>query len=384
MQYRQIGNTDLVTSVIGLGCEGLDGKSPQEVKAMIDTALDAGINYIDMFMPQPEIRSNLGKALKGRRDKVIIQGHLCTVYEDGQYNRTRDLDKIKESFEDLLVRLDTDCIDVGMIHFVDSENGFNNVFNSEIYEYAKELKEKGVIKYIGMSSHNPEIALKAVLAGYIDVLMFSVNPAFDFEDIECNIYEQIDFKGFEDGKDAEVDSLRSELFIECSSRGVGITVMKAFAGGRLLSDEQSPFGKALTPVQCIEYALSRPGVVNVLPGCVSVEETEQCLAYLNATPEEKDYSEIFSCGEKFTVAVTGRCMYCNHCKPCASNIDIAAVTKYLDIALMHDEPPKSVVAHYNELEFNATDCIECGKCETRCPFGVKITENMRRAQRVFK
>lgn len=380
MLYRKIGNTGLETSVIGLGCEGMEGMSSSGVTKMFDAAIDSGINYLDLFMPQPDIRTKIGEALKGRREKIIIQGHLCTFFEDGQYTRTRDINKTKEAFEDLLKRLDTDYIDVGMLHFVDSEEGYRNVFETEIFDYVKELKAEGKIKFVGMSSHDPKIALKAVRSGLIDVLMFSINPVFDFEDVNSDIYEQLEYKGL--GKEnLEVDSARSELFAECAARGVGITVMKTFAAGRLLSETDSPFGKALSVFQCIEYALSRPGVVNVLPGCRSIEEIKEVVSWCEASDEEKNYSDIFTDNPMF--ALTGKCMYCNHCRPCASNIDIAAVTKYLDLALMSDDVSESVAEHYNQLEFNAMDCLQCGQCETRCPFGVRIMENMLRAQRIF-
>lgn len=92
-------------------------------------------------------------------------------------------------------RLQTDYIDVGMIHYVDSEEDFQTVFGGPVLEYAKELKEKGVIHHIGMSSHNPHIALKAVESGVVDVLMFSINPAYDMESADTDIYDLMEFKG---------------------------------------------------------------------------------------------------------------------------------------------------------------------------------------------
>jgi predicted aldo/keto reductase-like oxidoreductase len=79
MKYRTIGKTGFKAGVIGLGCEGLLNKNAGEVEKMVNTALDGGINMIDFFSPQKEARSNLGKALKGRRDKVFIQGHIGSV-----------------------------------------------------------------------------------------------------------------------------------------------------------------------------------------------------------------------------------------------------------------------------------------------------------------
>lgn len=130
MEYRTLGRTGLRVSEIGLGGEWFNGLTAQESAAIIDAAQEKGINYIDIFMPQAPTRSNLGVALEGRREKFIIQGHLCTVFEDGQYTRTRDIEKTRRSFEDLLERLHTDYIDVGMIHYVDSEEDFRTVFRA--------------------------------------------------------------------------------------------------------------------------------------------------------------------------------------------------------------------------------------------------------------
>ena len=135
MEYRTLGRTGLRVSEIGLGGEWFNGLTAQESAAIVDAAQEKGINYIDIFMPQAPTRSNLGFALEGRRDQFIIQGHLCTVFEDGQYTRTRDIEKTKRSFEDLLERLHTDYIDVGMIHYVDSEEDFRTVFEGPVLAY---------------------------------------------------------------------------------------------------------------------------------------------------------------------------------------------------------------------------------------------------------
>lgn len=117
-----------------------------------------GVNCIDLYAPNPDLCTNLGSALSGRRDKFVLQAHLCAVWKNGQYKRTREISEVKEGFQDQLARLQTDHVEIGMI------------------------------KSIGLSSHNPEAALEAVNSGLIDVLMFSVNPCYDLqpgnEDIE--------------------------------------------------------------------------------------------------------------------------------------------------------------------------------------------------------
>lgn len=380
MLYRKLGRTRLDVGVIGLGGEWFNGKSQEIVNEILDTALDKGVNYLDIFMPQPETRSAIGKALLGKRDRIFIQGHLCTVMKNGQYERTREIDKVKASFEDLLVRLNTNYIDVGMIHYVDSFDDYDRVFNGEIIEYAKELKEQGIIKHIGLSSHNPLVALKAVESGLIDVLMFSINAAYDLEKAETDIYDLMDFKDLEsDGW--IIDPARQALYSACERLGVGITVMKPLGAGTLLKAESSPFKKPMTVTQCCHYCLTRPGVTSILIGCSNKKELLEAVAYTTATSEEKDYTHILSNNEK--VQITGRCMYCNHCQPCPMNIDIAAVTKFLDLATEYDTIPETVKEHYKSLDINASNCIMCGKCEPNCPFSVEIRENMKKAQIVF-
>lgn len=380
MKYRTLGKTNLVVSEIGLGGEWFNGLTPEESRKIIYTADENGINYIDIFMPQAPTRDNIGAALEGRRERFIIQGHLCTVYEDEQYMRTRDIEKTKASFKDLLTRLRTDYIDVGMIHYVDSEDDFKTVFEGPIYEYALELKEKGVIRHIGMSSHNPHIALKAVENGYIDVLMFSINPAYDMEASDTDIYDLMEFKGMEKGH-LVADETRQKLYSLCESSGVAITVMKPLGAGTLLDAKSSPFGVAMTVPQCIQYALDRNGVKVVIVGCHTVQEVLEAVKYYDLSNEERSYSHIFASGN--SIHMTGRCMYCNHCQPCPAHIDIAAVTKFLDLALQQESVPETVMEHYKSLSANADDCLMCGKCESNCPFGVNIRENMKKARSVF-
>lgn len=381
MIYRKLGRTNLDVSVIGLGGEWLNGLSREEVKQIIDISMENGINLIDVFMPQAEVRSNIGHALKGRREDMIIQGHICTVYEEEQYNRTRDIDKTKKSFEDLLSRLQTDYIDVGMIHYVDSDEDFESVFNTEIIEYAKELKKQGKVKYLGMSSHNPEISLKAINTGLIDVLMFSINAAYDLEQPDTDIYELMDFKGLNESE-WKVDEERVKLYSTCENLGVAITVMKPLGAGSLLNAQTSPFNKEMSVTQCCHYCLTRPGVSSVIVGCHSIEEINNALKYVDSTEKERDYTSIISNSPKFKM--DGRCMYCNHCQPCPVKIDIAAVTKYLHLAQMKEEVPETVKEHYKSLKTNASDCIQCGKCEPNCPFNVNIRENMKKARELFK
>ena len=224
MEYRELGRTGYMVSEIGMGCEGLVEKPYEQVKAFIDLMEQAGVNCIDLYAPNPEMRSNLGRALAGRRDRFILQAHLCTVWKDGQYKRTRDLQEVTESFADQLERLGTDHVEIGMIHYVDSVEDWKAVQEGPVMAYAQELKKAGAIGCIGLSSHNPQAAQAAVESGLIDVLMFSVNPCYDLLPASEDVEELWNEKNYA-GPLLNMDPDRQKLYQTCQRLGVGITVM---------------------------------------------------------------------------------------------------------------------------------------------------------------
>jgi len=378
MKYIKLGKTGMEASVIGLGAEHLDGKDYDTVKETFDAAIEHGINIVDVFMPGNDIRQKIGRAIKGKRDKLIIQGHIGSTDINQQYDVSRDINLCKKYFESLLSDLDTDYIDIGMLFHIDTENDFDLVFNSEIVKYAQELKQNGTIRAIGASSHDPIIAKKMVETGIIELLMFSINPAFDMIPAEINATTYL-MEDFDKSIMLEIDATRQDLYKTCEKLGIPITVMKTLGGGKLISDIHSPFSKPLTVSQCIHYALTRPAVASVLIGCQSKSHVEEAIAYLTTDPADLDYTEaIRSMNDNFK----GSCVYCNHCLPCPSEIDIAVVTKYLDIAVM-DERAVETLQHYKELPAHASDCVECGSCEDKCPFSVPIMKNMKKASEIF-
>ncbi len=326
MKYRTIRRcNNIKVSEVALGCEGFLGKSAEEFKAMLDRAMELGINFIDMYTSNPDFRNHLGAAIAGRREKIVLQGHICSVWENGQYLRTRNLEKTKAAFEDQLKRIGTDFIDIGMIHYVDSESDFEEVFHGEIIEYCRQLKAEGKIHAIGLSSHNPIVARKAVETGFVDVLMFSVNAAYDMQPAseDCNdLWAPESYKNQLEGMNPD----RKALYELCERENVAIDVMKAFGGGDMLKAELSHMDKF-----------------------------------------------------KFH----GNCMYCGHCAPCTVGINVADINKYLNLALARGEVPETVADHYKLLEHHASECVACRKCEENCPFGVAVVERMEKAAQVF-
>lgn len=380
MEYRELGRTGIKVSVIALGCEGFVANEGALTEQLLNAAEQGGINCIDLYAPQPEMRSRLGKWLRGRRGKFVLQAHLCTVWQEGQYKRTREIGEVKASFEDLLTRLATDYIDIGMIHYVDSLEDWEAVAGGPVMAYAREMQAQGKIRYIGLSSHNPAAAMQAVQSGLIDVLMFSVNPCYDLQPANEDCYALWDGKNY-DRQLVNMDPEREALYETCSRLGVAITVMKAFGGGDLLDEELSPAGKALTVNQCLHYALTRPGVAAVMSGAHTVDELEKCLEYTTAADVEKDYAAAFAALPK--ISWEGHCMYCGHCAPCPQGIDVAAVTKFLNLTKAQNSVPETVREHYAALRHHAGECVKCGACEKRCQFKVTVIQNMQEAVKVF-
>ena len=239
MKYRKLGNTGLEVSEVAFGAEFLVGKTLEESRELIDYCHDEGINFLDCWMSEPNVRTNIGLAIEDMRDEWIIQGHFGSTWQDGQYVRTREMDKVKEAFEDFMTRMKLDYLDFGMIHYVDELNDLETILNGEFIEYVRKMKEEGIIRHIGLSTHNPEIAKLATEIEDLELIMFSINPAYDMlssftieKSFEENVFDD-DFEG--------IAPNRAELYQLCEEKNIAITVMKAFAGGRLLSDD-SPFG----------------------------------------------------------------------------------------------------------------------------------------------
>lgn len=381
MNYRELGRTGLMVSEIGFGGEWMDG-TPEQARAVVERAHAAGINILDVWMPDPTRRSNLGDALRdlGLREQWVIQGHLGSTWQGEQYVRTRDLDQVKPAFEDLLARFHTDYMDLGMIHYVDKPEEFHEIMAGPFIEYVRELHAAGTVRHIGLSTHNPQVAKLAAAEPEIEMILFSVNPAFDMMPATDNLDDYFGAVGEQSAQDGMTPE-RAELYGLCEQTGTGITVMKGYMGGRLLDAETSPFGCALTPVQCIHYALTRPAVASIMVGFTTPEHVDEAVAYETATEDERDYARVLAGAPRH--AYVGQCTYCGHCAPCPRGIDIASVNKFYDLATMYDEVPDSLREHYRALGATAGACISCRACETRCPFGVKIADKMAAAAALF-
>lgn len=362
MKYRELPHGGEKISVIGIGNSSLGASGEKETEATIALAIENGINFFDMAASDAAPFPSYGRVTEGVRGRVYYQVHFGADYTEGAYGWTLDAEKIKRSVDWQLKALKTDYIDFGFIHCIDEEADLEKAFSQGTVDRLKALKEAGVVRHIGLSSHTPKIVDKLLDTGILDMVMFSINPAYDYRHGEYAI--------------GEVDE-RMALYRRCEKEGVGISVMKAFAGGQLLNEKTSPFGKALTEYQCIQYALDKPGVLTVLPGIRNREDLRRILGFFSAEEAEKDYSVL---GTLAPQDAAGKCVYCNHCQPCPEGLDVGLINKYYDLAKAGDA---LAAAHYETLLKKASDCIGCGHCDRRCPFRVKQSARMQEIAAYF-
>ncbi|MBN1579834.1 MAG: aldo/keto reductase [Anaerolineae bacterium] len=368
MNYRTLGRTGLNVSEVSLGTEYLIGAPRERIIAVIREAIAQRINYFDLFCAEPAFRDAMGEAFAGQRENVLYAAHLGAAVKDGQYQKTRSVRKAEQFFDDFLTRYDTGYVDVLFMHNCDSQKDFDSLFSlNGLLGLALRLKEQGKARFLAFSGHTASTARQAVESGYIDILMYPVSIA------------------------GNAAPGRKELFAACLAQDVGVVAMKPYGGGKLLHEKGtfrvSKFlsgGAAyqvnktapITPVKCLSYTLSQAGISTVVPGCSNLDHLADALAYCTATEEEKDFAEIVV---DFQQYVEGECVYCNHCLPCPAAIDIGQTIRLFEMA----QQDTDVRAAYEAMPTHASDCTQCGACEKRCPFGVRVMDKMAQAAACF-
>ncbi|MBQ9060591.1 MAG: aldo/keto reductase [Firmicutes bacterium] len=363
MEYRTNIKAGDRISEIGMGTAYLFEAGMEEGIRALQTAVEGGINYFDLAAGHGDTYPIFGAALADARKDLFYQIHFGADYSKGVYGWSLDLDTVKRSVDQQLTQLKTDYIDYGFIHCLDETADWKTYQENGILDYIHELQRDGVVRHMALSSHTPSVIQAVLDETDVDMLMFSINPAYDSGEGE-----------YAHGSMNE----RTNIYQRCQTEGIGITVMKPFSSGQLLDAAQSPFKTALTKAQCLQYALDRPGVVSVLPGARNTEEVRELLAFHDLSPEETDYSII---AEFDPVDTRGACVYCNHCMPCPAGLDIGLINKYYDLAKAGDPLAPE---HYRTLEHGASDCTGCGHCDSRCPFGVEQSARMAEIRAYFQ
>ncbi|MBN1484976.1 MAG: aldo/keto reductase [Chloroflexia bacterium] len=371
MQYRPLGRTGLQVSAIGLGTEHLLRACRETVVEVVHTALDHGVNYLDLIWAHPHYRDNLAAALQDRRDELVLAGHLGSTLQGEQYKRSRKADVAERFLLDLLERLQTDYVDVLMLHNVNTDREYDMLLQPNgVVELARRWQQQGKARCVALSGHSVELMNRALDDGLVDAIMLPVNMA------------------------GNAQPGRRELLQRCAREQIGLVAMKAYAGGKLLQQRQTvrfphyqtggeAFKKkvpeAILPLQCLHYVLCQSGVSCVIPGVKDRSELLDALALLQASEEERDFSDVLC---EFAEYVSGECVYCNHCLPCPVKLDIAQILRLVDTAAEGVSP--ELQRSYNVLAVKASACTRCGACVKRCPFGVDVLAKIDRAIALFE
>ena len=210
MEYRVNRRTGDRIGVIGFGTSAICEADPKEMADTLASAYESGVNYYDLATSNAKTFPAFGSAFAGVRDKVLYQLHFGADYSAGEYGWTTDGDAVKRSVEWQLKNLKTDYIDYAFIHCIDEENDWERYRKNGALGFLLGLKEQGVARHIGLSSHVPAVAEKILDTGLVDMLMFSINPGYDYHHGD-----------FANGGAEE----RMRLYRRCEKEGVGISVM---------------------------------------------------------------------------------------------------------------------------------------------------------------
>ena len=354
METRILGQTNLEVGVIGLGTEHLiDTRGNME--AVLDLAVPAGVNYVDLVYNDPSDAhaaywDAIGPAIRRYCQRLVLCLHWGFVYHE-------PVDRCQRCFDQCLEHLANGRAEIAMLTMVDTESLWRN-WAMEGIELVGRYRHDDRVGFVGISTHDPEIARMAAESGLIDVLMFPVN-----------LYQH------------HGDRERAALLETSAKRGIGVVAMKPYYGGVLLRREGLPTG--ITPAQCLHYALSQP-IATAVPGPRDVGEMRQALGYLTASAEEKRATPL---ADELKHWLRGQCVRCRHCLPCPQDIPIPSVIYYLNYVEYYGLTPFHQRFNrelYDALPAKGSDCIECGICDERCPFQVDIIGKMRRAAEVLE
>ena len=343
MEYRKLGRTGLEVSAIGLGTEHLV-RQTETMEEVLRSAVEAGVNYMDLVWTLAEFWDPFGPALRRYRDKFALAVHWSS-------NDRFDIDWARRHFDDNLLRVGNDYAEIGMITMIDTEFTWNE-WTPKSLEYLQKYRKQGRIGVIGMSTHQGAMATRAARSGLFDVVMTPISIAQH----RCTEYQG--------------------LYDACEEEGIGLVAMKVYNGGTLCFSGGRM--QTITPVQCLHYVLSQP-VSSTVPGAKTVAEYQATLQYLKASDAERDYEGMFAHVDQ---DLQGQCVYCNHCLPCPQGIDIGRVNKMVDTGQYH--PREEIMSEYMSLPAKASACIECGDCMARCPYEVDVIAKMRKAVKMYE
>lgn len=333
MEYRILGKTGLRVSRIGFGGIPIQRIDAEGTRALMQALVEKGVNYIDTARGYTVSEEYLGYGLEGIRDKFVL----------ATKSMSRDKESMARDIEISLANLRTDYIDLYQLHnpkleeldVIFSENG--------AIQALRQAKAEGKIGHIGITAHSAAVFEKALEYDEIETVMFPYNI---------------------------VESQGEKLIARCREKNVGFICMKPLAGGAIEDGRLA-----------LRYILANDNVTVAIPGMAEVKELEQNLAAAedtsSLTEEEKAAFEKVRAelGQNF-------CRRCNYCAPCAAGINIPSVFLFQGYLRRYGLAGWAR-ERYATLPVKASACVQCGACETRCPYQLPIRQMMAEAAKDF-
>ena len=323
---RLLGKTNMKVNRVGFGGIPIQRITQEETNKVINELIDKNVNFIDTARAYTISEEYIGNAIEGKREKFFI----------ATKSMARDYESMKQDIEISLKNLKTDYIDLYQIHNLKPEE-YKTIFDeNKAYKALLEAKEEGKIKYIGITSHSLETIEKSIGDEKFSTIQFPYNIIEDQAD---------------------------EVFKKANKKDIGIIVMKPLAGGAIDDAKLA-----------IKYILSKDYIDVVIPGMESIEQVRENVSVLQDTNITKDdelkIQEIRNImGKRF-------CRRCEYCLQCPLKINIPQnflLEGYYARYNLKDWAKE----RYKSLEVKASACVECGLCETKCPYELPIREMLK-------
>ena len=333
MEYRILGKSGLKISRLGFGGIPIQRIEAGDTKPLMRQLLDAGVNYIDTARGYTVSESYLGEALEGIREHFVL----------ATKSMARDKEGMAKDIDISLANLKTDYIDLYQIHNPTPADIDKVIAPGGALEALMEAKAAGKIGHIGITLHTYPLFEKALEMDWVETIMFPYNI---------------------------VETQGEDLIAKCTEKNIGFICMKPLAGGAI---EDATLA--------LRFIAANPNVTVVIPGMAAPEEIAQNIAAVcDTTPlsdEEKEAMEAVraSLGTHF-------CRRCNYCAPCTAGISIYSVF-LMDGYLTRYGLADWARMRYAGMEKTASDCVDCGVCETRCPYNLPIRQMMKEVAAKF-
>lgn len=330
MKYRTLGKTGLNVSVVGFGGIPIQRVSAVEAHAIVNRALDLGINFFDTARGYTDSEEKLGAALKARRKEAVIA--TKSMARTGEAMAA----DIKRSLE----TMGLDYIDLYQLHNVKNKRELDRVLSPDgALAALKEAKKEGLIRHIGITGHIKDFLAQTLVLEEIETVQFPFNA--------------VETVGV------------PELLKQAGVKGKGVIVMKPLAGGALRNGNLA-----------LRYILEHD-VTTAIPGMDSLQQVEENAGVGNAL-QPLTAAERYALDEEVKTLGSEFCRRCEYCKPCSQHIDIPTVF-LLDGYYTRYNLQDWARERYQALKAGADACIGCGECEERCPYNLPIRQMLAEA-----